>query len=125
MNTDEHRLNNITERIICCAYNVSNRLGCGFLGKVYENALAHEIRKNGMNVEQQYPTQVFYDGESVGEFFADLFIENSVLVEIKVVKSFEDVHTAQCINYLKATGLPICLLLNFAKPRVEIKRIVL
>ena len=125
MNTDEHRLNNITERIICCAYNVSNRLGCEFLEKVYENALAHEIRKNGMNVEQQYPTQVFYDGESVGEFFADLIIENSVLVELKVVKSFEDVHTAQCINYLKATGLPVCPLLNFAKPRVEIKRIVL
>jgi GxxExxY protein len=125
MNTDEHRLNNITERIICCAYNVSNRLGCGFLEKVYENALAHEIRKNGMNVEQQYPILVFYDGESVGEFFADLFIENSVLIELKVVKSFEDVHTAQCINYLKATGLPVCLLFNFAKPRVEIKRIVL
>ena len=125
MNTDEHRLNNITERIIFCAYIVSNRLGCGFLEKVYENALAHEIRKNGMNVEQQYPTQVFYDGESVGEFFADLFIENSVLVELNVVKSFEDVHIAQCINYLKATGLPICLLLNFAKPRLEIERIVL
>jgi GxxExxY protein len=100
-------------------------MGCGFLEKVYENALAHEIRKYGMNVEQQYPIQVFYDGESVGEFFADLFIENSVLVELKVVKSFEDVHSAQCINYLKETGLPVCLLLNFAKPRVEIKRIVL
>lgn len=125
MNTDGHRLDRITEKIIGCAYAVSNELGCGFLEKIYENALVRELRKAGLEVAQQYPMQVVYDGVVVGDYAADLVVEEGVLVELKAVRALDEVHFAQCLNYLKATGLSICLLLNFGKPRVEIKRIVL
>ena len=126
MNADEHRaeLNLLTERIIGCAYNVSNTLGHGFLEKVYENALAHELNKAGINAEQQKAIEVQYDGVVVGEFVADLLVEESAIVELKAAKHLEDAHTAQCLNYLKATGLKLCLLLNFGKPKVEVKRLV-
>jgi len=126
MNADERRLrlNEITEKIIGCAHSVSNALGPGFLEKVYENALAHELRKAGLLVEQQSPTLVMYDGVVVGEYLADLLVEKVVLVELKAVTVLDAVHSAQCMNYLKATGLSICLLLNFAKPRVDVQRIV-
>jgi GxxExxY protein len=117
------RLNGITTKIIGCAFKVSNTLGCGFLEKVYENALAYELRKNGMQVEQQYCIQVKYDNYLVGEYFADLLVEGEVLVELKTVKAFEDAHTAQAVNYLKGTGLKLCLLINFYHPKVAIKRI--
>lgn len=124
MNTDEHRLDSITERIIGCAYSVSNTLGCGFLEKVYENALAHELRKNGMAVVQQGPVQVTYDGIVVGDYVADLIVEGRILIELKAVKLLSDVHQAQCLNYLRATGLKVCLLINFATPRIQIKRLM-
>ncbi len=92
---------------------------------MYENALAHELRKAGLNVEQQRAVQVHYDGIVVGDYVADLLVEGCVLVELKTVQALNEVHMAQCMNYLKATGLHICLLMNFAKPRVEIRRIVL
>ncbi|MBI5303254.1 MAG: GxxExxY protein [Chloroflexi bacterium] len=123
MNTDE--INQITEKVIGCAYTVSNSLGSGFLEKVYENALAHELRKFGLNAEQQYGIQVRYDGVIVGDFAADLIVENQVIVEIKAIKTFDDIHMAQCLNHLNATGLRICLLINFGNPRVQIKRIIL
>jgi GxxExxY protein len=117
-------INTITEKIIGCAYKVSNTLGCGFLEKVYENALGIELRKAGLHTEQQHSLQVYYNEIVVGDYIADLFVENTILVELKVVKALDVIHTAQCINYLKATGLKICLLLNFGNPRVEIKRII-
>lgn len=118
-------INKITETIIGCAYKVGNELGCGFLEKVYENALAYEIRKNGLEVEQQKEIKVYYDKVEVGNYDADILVERKVLIELKAVKNFDDVHKAQCLNYLKATGLKICLLINFGNPRVEIKRIAL
>ena len=118
------RLNKITERIIGCAYKVGNTLGSGFLEKVYENALNIELEKESLKVNQQHPITVIYDGQVVGDYFADLLVEDSVIVEIKATKKFDDTHTAQCMNYLKATGLKICLLINFGKPSVDIKRIV-
>ena len=121
---DVERLNELTRRIIGCAYAVSNELGAGFLEKVYENALQHELGKAGLCVQQQQPIQVHYDGIVVGEYLADLVVESAVLVELKAVKAFDDVHFAQCINYLKATGMQICLLLNFGQPKIEIKRFV-
>ena len=124
MNTDGHRFD-ITEKIIGCAFEVSNQLGYGFLEKVYENALAHELSKAGLRVKQQYPLEVYYDGILVGKYFADLLVEEQVLMELKTVKTIDKIHEAQCINYLKATDLKICLLLNFGKPRIEIKRLVL
>ncbi len=124
MNTDEHRYKELTERIIGCAYAVSNGLGCGFLEKVYENAMTHQLRKAGLSVAQQVRFQVIYDGMEVGEYIADLVIEGCVLVELKAVRAFDDVHSAQCINLLRATKLPVCLMINFAKPKIEIKRFV-
>lgn len=118
-------LNAITERIIGSAYNVSNGVGCGFLEKVYENSLAYEIRKHNLMVEQQKPIRVIYDDVEVGFYQADLLVEGQVLVELKIVKNLDDIHKAQCINYLKATGLKLCLLINFGNPRVEVKRIIL
>jgi GxxExxY protein len=120
--TDEEQMNALTERIIGCAFRVSNGLGCGFLEKVYENALVHELRKSGLTAEPQHPISIFYDGVLVGEYFADILVENTVVLELKATADHHDVFTAQCLNYLKATGKPLCLLLNFGKPRLEIKR---
>ncbi|HEX3992654.1 MAG TPA: GxxExxY protein [Acetobacteraceae bacterium] len=117
------QLNELSRAVIGRAFVVLNSLGSGFLEKVYENALAHELRKAGISVEQQHATTVMYDGVAVGKYFVDLMIEDCLLVEIKVTKALDDIHAAQCINYLKATGLNLCLLLNFARPRLEMKRL--
>jgi len=123
MHTDGHRLNTITEKIIGCAYKVGNTLGCGFLEKVYENALKVELAKAGLLVEQQYPVTILYDGHVVGEYVADLLVEKEVLVETKAIRRIDEVHLAQGMNYQKATDLKLCLLINFGNTRVEIKRI--
>jgi GxxExxY protein len=114
----------LTETIIGCAYAVGSALGNGFLEKVYENALAHELKKKGIQVEQQRGISVYYDQAIVGEYFADLLVQGTVLVELKTAKGIEDIHIAQCIHYLKATGFTICLLINFGTPKVQVKRIV-
>jgi GxxExxY protein len=124
MNTDEHRLNEITERIIKCVYIVANTLGTGFLEKVYENALAHELRKSGVLVEQQKGIKVLYDGVGVGDYMADLLVQKEIVVELKAVKALDSIHIAQCLNYLKATGFKVCLLLNFGMPKVQIGRLM-
>ncbi|MCU1290310.1 MAG: hypothetical protein JWN60_2539 [Acidobacteria bacterium] len=118
-------INQLTETIIGCAYKIGNALGCGFLEKVYENALAYEIRKNGLEARQQESIKVYYDNAEVGNYDADILVSGKVLIELKAVRNLDDVHKAQCMNYLKATGLKICLLINFGNPRVEIKRIAL
>ena len=117
-------VNKITEKIIGCAYAVSNSLGIGFVEKVYENAMVVALEKAGLTVEQQFPIKVSFDGVIVGEFWADLFVEGRVLVELKAVSMLMDEHTAQALNYLRATGADVCLLLNFAKPKIEIKRLL-
>ena len=122
---DLTHLNPLTENIIGCVFKVSNTLGPGFLEKVYENALAHELRKAGLDFRQQYPISVLYDGTVVGEFLADLLVNEQVIIELKAVKNLDDAHLAQCLNYLKATGLPLCLLINFGTPRVQVKRVAL
>ena len=119
----EDELNKISETIIGCAYAVGNTLGNGFLEKVYENALALEINGKQLDVKQQHPIKVFYKNKVVGEYIADLLIENRILIELKTVKGIDEIHLAQCLNYLKATNLPLCLLINFGKPRVEVKRV--
>ena len=125
METDADRANLLSKRIIGCALTVLRALGTGFLEKVYENALLHELRKAGLAVSQQHRMVVRYDGVVVGDYTADLLVEHTVLVELKVAKGIDEIQLAQCLNYLKATGLHLCLLLNFGKPRLEIKRIVL
>jgi GxxExxY protein len=121
MDTDEEKLNQITEKIIGCAFEVHNTLGPGFAERVYENALVYELRRLGLSVQQQVPVVGRYKGVVIGEYTADLIVEAVVLVENKAVRNFDDGHTAQCINYLACTALPICLLLNFGK-NVEVKR---
>ena len=121
---DSDRLNAISGAIIGCAFTVLNTLGAGFLEKVYENALALELRAAGLSVAQQHGATVTYRDVIVGEYFVDLLIEGAVLVELKAVKALDETHRLQCVNYLKATGLQLCLLLNFGNPRLEIKRVV-
>ncbi|NNE99066.1 MAG: GxxExxY protein [Pyrinomonadaceae bacterium] len=122
-NDHENRINEITDKIIGGSFRVANNLGAGFLEKVYENALAHEIRKAGFFVEQQRSLKVFYDKVIVGAYSPDLLVEDLVIVELKAVNRLEDTHKAQCLNYLNATGLEICLLINFGNPKVDVKRI--
>ncbi|HEY3271192.1 MAG TPA: GxxExxY protein [Geothrix sp.] len=114
----------LTERIIGCAFKVANALGHGFLEKVYENALVHELRKAGLEVVQQQDLEVHYDGVLVGEFQVDLLVEGRILVELKAVAGLQDVHVAQSLNYLKASGKPVCLLFNFGR-NLQVRRLVL
>jgi GxxExxY protein len=113
----------LTDKIIGCAFKVSNTLGTGFLEKVYENALAYELHRSNINFERQKKLQVHYEGIIVGEYVADLVVESSIVIELKAVKSLEENHYAQCINYLNATNFDLCLLMNFGTPKIEIRRV--
>jgi GxxExxY protein len=112
----------ITRQIIGCAYRVYNTMGHGFLESVYENCMLVELRKLGLHVENQRPIKVYYDGHVVGNFEADLFVENMVIVELKAVGVILRIHEVQLVNYLKATGIDVGLLLNFGDQRVEVRR---
>jgi GxxExxY protein len=105
MHADSSRLNELSGHVIGCAFTVLNTLGTGFLEKVYENALAHEVRKAGLDVVQQYGLTVTYDGAVVGHYGVDLLVEQALLVELKSVRALDEAHRAQCVNYLKASGL--------------------
>lgn len=111
--------------IVSAAIKVHNTLGSGFLEKVYENALTIELRNRGIKCEQQKSLQVFYDNHLVGDYVADILVENKIILELKVVQEISDIHKAQVINYLKATGLRLGIILNFASPRLGFQRIVL
>lgn len=126
MDADQRRfeLDQLTEKIIGGVFQVSNALGSGFLEKAYENALALELRQFGLLLSQQHRIEVRYKGTVVGDFVADLLVEECVIVEIKAVRALDDIHTAQCLNYLKATGLQVCLLVNFGSPKAVVKRVV-
>jgi GxxExxY protein len=92
---------------------------------VYENALVHELRKAGLSAIQQAEVNVWYDGIAVGKYAADMIVNDSIIIELKAVSELNDIHRGQCLNYLRATGFRLCLLMNFAKPRLEIKRVIL
>lgn len=127
MNADKRRClsdDHVTELIIGAAYKVANELGTGFSEKVYENALAHELRKLNLRVIQQQSISVVYDGVVVGEYFADICVNDKIIVELKYAKGIDDKHLAQCLNYLKATGTTLALLINFGTGRVQVKRVV-
>jgi GxxExxY protein len=111
----------LTAEIIKCFYTVYNKLGFGFLEKVYENALKLELEKSGLSVIKQMPVTVYYDEIIVGEYFADLMVENKIIVELKAAESLCEEHECQLINYLKATDFELGLLLNFGK-KPEIRR---
>jgi GxxExxY protein len=111
----------LTSKVIGCAFNVHNSLGSGFLEKVYENALRIEVSRAGLDVEQQIPIKVYCQGEIVGEFVPDLLVEERIIVELKAIETLTKLHEAQLVNYLTATGVDIGLLINFGQS-VQIKR---
>ena len=111
-----------TEKIIGCSYRVYNRMGHGFLESVYEKCMMIELRKAGLRAEAQKSITVRYDGEIVGEFVADIIVEDTIILELKAVRRVVQAHEVQLVNYLVATGRPVGLLLNFAENKVEIKR---
>jgi GxxExxY protein len=112
----------ITKAVIGCAFEVINELGAGFLESVYERALLLALQQNGLSAVAQHPARVMFRGECVGDFYADIFVEEKVIVELKAVKAIAPEHQAQIINYLNATGIEVGLLINFGNPRLEYKR---
>ena len=118
-------INKITYIINGAIFEVNRILGPGFLEKVYENALLIELRERGLRVENQVPIDVNYKGTNVGEYIADLLVEDKVIVELKTVEKLTKFHEAQLLNYLKATGIRVGLLINFQNEKAEIKRMVL
>ncbi|GAB4433619.1 MAG: GxxExxY protein [Anaerolineae bacterium] len=110
----------LTQTITGSAFKVHNTLGVGFLEKVYENALCIELAKQGLHISQQSPVTVYYEGEPVGEYFADILVENKVIIELKAVRELHGEHEVQLVNYLTATGINVGLLINFG-PSVQVK----
>ncbi len=120
----EYKHKELTGEIINAAHTVHNELGYGFLEKVYHKSLFIELSKRGYSVEFEKPIEVRYDNQVVGEYFADLLVENKVVVEVKAAGKYANVFEAQLLNYLKAMGLEVGLIINFG-PSVEVKRMVL
>ena len=112
----------LTEKIIGCAYSVYNRMGFGFLESVYEKCMLIELKKAGLKAEVQAKIQVFYEEELVGDFIADIIVEDILIIELKSVRKIAKAHEVQLVNYLVATKKPVGLILNFGERRVEIKR---
>ena len=129
MNTDNQRKTgkfvgkhaDVTDKVLQAFFKVHSVLGYGFSEKVYQNSLAIELAKLGLQVEQQKQIAVYYDGQVVGEYFADMVVNGCVIVELKAVRQLLDEHEAQLLNYLKATTIEVGLLLNFG-PKAELKR---
>lgn len=118
---NEYLYQGLTSKIISCFYKVYNKLGFGFLEKVYENALLIELTNNGLRVNRQKPINVYYEEKLVGEYFADLIVEEKIIIELKAAEALIEEHELQLINYLKATDIEVGLLLNFGK-KPEIRR---
>ena len=125
MNADSTDLDSLSEDVLGAMFEVSNTLGAGFLEKVYQRALLRERSLRGIRATAEASLAGMYKGKSVGEYFADLLVEDALVVELKCAERLVNEHTAQCLNYLRASGRTLCLLVNFQKPRVEWKRIVL
>lgn len=116
-------MNELTERVIGAIFEVSNTLGAGFLEKVYERALLTELNLRGIRAVEQPSVKVTYKGFGWGDYSPDLLVEDVLLIELKCVERFAGEHLAQCLNYLRASGRRVCLLVNFQKPKVEWRRI--
>ena len=118
-------INELTYKINGAIFEVNKVLGAGFLEKVYENALVIEMRGRGLKADSQVPIQIKYKGQVVGEYYADVVVEDKIIIELKAVESLQKIHEAQLLNYLKATKYKIGLLVNFTHPKAEIKRFIL
>ena len=115
----------LSYNILGAAMEVHNELGCGFLEKVYENALMIAIKEKGIIAKQQYPIKVTYHEKVVGEYFADIFADEEIILELKTVEKITKINKAQTLNYLKATGVKVALIINFKNPKLEYERLVL
>jgi GxxExxY protein len=125
MNTDQNGLKDeLSEQVIASVFEVSNTLGAGFLEKVYERALVRELEIRGIRAAGQSSMPVVYKGKPVGDYYADILVEDRLVVELKCVERLSREHSAQCLNYLRASGKSVCLLVNFENPKVEWRRIV-
>ena len=122
MNTDEE--NALTERVIGAILEVSNILGAGFLEKLYQRALLRELGLRGIRARAEASFAVSYKGQHIGQYYADILVEDVLVVELKCVERLAREHTAQCLNYLRVSGRRICLLVNFQRPKAEWQRIV-
>jgi GxxExxY protein len=125
MNMSEWIFKELSYEIVGTAMDVHNELGVGFLEKVYKNALAIALHERGIERRQQAPLKVKFHNTVVGGYFADILVEEKIILELKVAESIADIHQSQALNYLRATGLKLAIIFNFAKPRLESKRIVL
>lgn len=123
MNTDKNCLDALSEKVLGAVFEVSNTLG-GFLEKVYQRALLRELHLRSIRVTAEVSLPVTYKGFAVGEYFADLLVEDVLVVELKCAERLANEQVAQCLNYLRASGRRVCLLVNFRKPKVEWQRIV-
>ena len=117
-------VNELTYQIRGAVFEVNKILGSGFLEKVYENSMMVELKKRNLKAQAQVPVKVEYKGEIVGEYFADIVVEDRIILELKAIESLQKIHEAQLLNYLKATDYKIGLLINFTYPKAEIKRFV-
>ena len=126
MNANEEKIlyQALSYKIVGLAMKVHTKLGPGFLEKVYENALMVLFRREGIQAAQQVPMKVYFEGEEVGFYVADILVETKVILELKVAENLSEAHKAQTLNYLKATGLRLALVLNFGKTRLQYERIV-
>src|SRR5262249_11320852 len=122
--SNREELNELATKVIGAIYEVSNVLGVGFLEVVYERALVKELGLRGINARRQAPVKVKYKDEVVGKYRADVLVEGKLIIEVKCADGFANEHMAQCINYLRATDLNLCLIVNFQKPKAIWKRIV-
>ncbi len=117
-------LSDLTDKIISAAYDVHNQLGFGFAEKVYENAMMIKVTAKGLKASQQVPISVFFEGKLVGEYFTDMLVEDAIIVELKAVSDVLKAHEAQLINYLKATGKKVGLLINFGEKLKIVRRVL-
>ena len=126
MNTNEKEIvhKDLSYKIIGLAMEIHSKLSYGFLEKVYENALMLLLRRGGIEAKQQAPIKVYFEGEVVGEYFADILVEDKIILEIKVLDKITDVQRAQTLNYLKATRLELAIILNFGKRKLEYERLI-
>jgi len=115
-------IDQLTQKVIGCAFSVYNKMGFGYLESVYEKCLAIEFRKENIKAEFQKPICVYYENQNVGDFITDILVENTIIVELKSVTRLNKIHEAQLVNYLTATGIENGLLINFGKQKVEVKR---
>jgi len=127
MNTNKKEIiyKELSYKTIGLAMEVHNQLGFGFLEKVYENALIILFENNEIPAQQQAPVKAYFEGQVVGDYYADILVDNKIILELKAVNRILDVHRAQVLNYLRATEIKLAMILNFGKPRFEYKRLVL